>query len=115
MVKLSVSTPEAINPKSNSKTVNKTNEMMGYFNALPAADHAQLLVSLCEYDPNVHTVLAGNADTTFPHPARSLDDYMSQVDISSTKKPRPRKLSRRLILPVHIVGIFPVISFNLDS
>ncbi len=53
---------------------------MGYLNALPAADCVQLLVSLCECDPDVHTVLAGNADVTFPHPTRFLDDYMSQVN-----------------------------------
>jgi hypothetical protein len=52
MVKSSASTPEAVEPKSNSKTVNKTNKMMGYFNALPAADCEQLLISLHKYDPN---------------------------------------------------------------
>ncbi len=86
MVKSSASMPEAVNPKSNSKTVDETNEMMGYFNALPAAECAQLLVSLCKYDPNVHTILAGNADTTFPHPTRSLDDYMSQVDTACNEE-----------------------------
>jgi hypothetical protein len=86
MVKLSTSTPEAVNPKSSSKMVIKTNEMMGYFNALPAADHAQLLVSLRKYGPNDHTVPAGNADTTFPHPTRSLDNYMSQVDTACNEE-----------------------------
>jgi hypothetical protein len=80
MVKSSVSMPEAVNPKPSSKTDDKLNKMMGYFNALPAADCVPLLVSLRDCDPHVHTVLAGNADTTFPHPTRSLDDYMSQVD-----------------------------------
>jgi hypothetical protein len=64
MVKSSASTPEAVDPKSSSKTVKETNKMMGYFNALPAADRAQLLVSLRAYDPNVHMVLAGNACRT---------------------------------------------------
>jgi hypothetical protein len=68
MVKSSASTPEAVDPKSNSKMANKANEMMGYFNALPAADRAQLLISLRYYDPNVHIVPAGDAETTFPHP-----------------------------------------------
>jgi hypothetical protein len=86
MVKSSASTPEAVNTKSHSKTVDKTNEMMGYFNALPATDCAQLLISLREYDPNVHMVPAGNADTTFPHPTRSLDDYMSQVNTACNEE-----------------------------
>jgi hypothetical protein len=86
MVKSSESTPETVNPKSNSKTVDKTNKMMGYFNALPAADHAQLLVSLRKCDPNVHTVPAGNTDMTFPHPTRSLDDYMSLVDTTCNEE-----------------------------
>ncbi len=86
MVKSSASTPEAVNPKSSSKMVNKTNKMMGYFNALPAADRAQLLASLRDYDPNVHTVPAGDADTTFPHPTRSLDDYISQVDTAPNEE-----------------------------
>ncbi len=80
MVKSSASTPEAVDHKSSSTTFDETNEMMGYFNALPTADRAQLLVSLCNYDPNVNTVLASNANMTFPHPTRSLDNYMSQVN-----------------------------------
>jgi hypothetical protein len=68
MVKSSGSTPEAVNPKSSSKMAEETNKMMGYFNALPAADRAQLLISLRYYDPNVHIVPAGDAETTFPHP-----------------------------------------------
>ncbi len=59
---------------------------MSNFNALPVFDHAQLLVSLCNYDPNVHTVPAGDANTTFPHPTRSLDDYMSQVNTAPNEK-----------------------------
>jgi hypothetical protein len=86
MVKSSASTPEAVNPKSNSNTVDETNKMIGYFNAIPPADCAQLLVSLREYDPNVHTVPAGYADTTFPHPARSLDDHMSQVNTACNEE-----------------------------
>jgi hypothetical protein len=86
MVKSSASTPEAVDPKSSSKMVDGTNKMMGYFNALPAADRAQLLISLREYDPNVHTVLAGDANMTFPHPTRSLDDYMSQVDTACNEE-----------------------------
>jgi hypothetical protein len=86
MVKSSTSTPEALNPKSSSKTVEETNEMMGYFNALPAADRAQLPISPRNYDPIVHMVAAGNADTTFPHPTRSLDDYMSQVDTAQNEE-----------------------------
>ncbi len=86
MVKSSASTPEAVNPKSNSKTVDKTNEMMGYFNAFPATDRAHLLASLREYDPNVHTVPAGDADMAFPHHTRSLDDYMSQVDTARNEE-----------------------------
>ncbi len=78
--------PEAVNPKSSSKMADKTNELMGYFNALPAADFVQLLVSLRKYDPNVHTVLASNANTTLPHPTRSLDDYMSQVDTACNEE-----------------------------
>jgi hypothetical protein len=80
MVKSSVSMPEAVDHKSSSKTVNKMDKMMGCFNPLPAADCVQLLVSLRDYDPNVNTVPVGDADTTFPHPTRSLDNYMSQVD-----------------------------------
>jgi hypothetical protein len=86
MVKSSANTPEAVNLKSSSKTVDKMNKMMGYFNALPATDRAQFLVLLREYDPNVHTVPAGDADTTFPHPTRSLDDYMSQVDTACNEE-----------------------------
>jgi hypothetical protein len=86
MVKSSASRPEAVDPKASSKTANKMNKMMGYFNALPAADCTQLLVSLRKYDPNVHTVPARDADTTFPHPTRSLDDYMSQVDTSCNEE-----------------------------
>ncbi len=59
---------------------------MGYFNALPAADRAQLLLSLRNYDPNVHMVPAGDADMTFPHPTRSLDDFMSQVDTACNEE-----------------------------
>jgi hypothetical protein len=80
MVKSSASTSEAVNHESSSKMIDKTNKMMGYFNALPAADCAQLLVSLHNYNPNVHTVPASDADTTFPHPTRFLDNNMSQVD-----------------------------------
>jgi hypothetical protein len=86
MVKSSASTLEAVDPKSSSKTVNKMNKMMGYFNALPAAHRVQLLVSLRKYDPNVHTVPASNANTTFPHPTRSLDDYMSQVNTAHNEE-----------------------------
>jgi hypothetical protein len=123
MVKSSTSTPEAVDPKPNSKTVDKTNKMMGYFNALPAADHAQLLVSLPEYDPNVHMVPAGNADTTFPHPTRSLDDYMSQANTACNeevknqlyKEAKAKEAQQKSNLASTSVGIFPVISFNLDS
>jgi hypothetical protein len=80
MVKSSASMPEAVNHKSSSITVNKTNKLMDYFNALPAADCAQLLVSLRDFDPNVHLVLTVDSDTTFPHPTRSHDNYMSQVN-----------------------------------
>ncbi len=86
MVKSSTSMPEAVNPKSSSKTVDKTKKMMGYFNALPVADCAQLLISLRKYDPNVHTVLAGDANMTFPHPTKSLDDYMSQVNTACNEE-----------------------------
>jgi hypothetical protein len=86
MVKSSASTLEAVGHKSSSKTVDKTNKMMGYFNALPASDCAQLLVSARNYDPNVNTVPAGDADMTFPHPTKSLDNYMSQVDTACNEE-----------------------------
>jgi hypothetical protein len=86
MVESSASTPDAVDPKSSSKMVKETNKMMGYFNALPATNCAQLLVSLRDYDPNVHMVPAGNANTTFPHPTRSLDDCMSQVDTTCNEE-----------------------------
>ncbi len=94
--------PVAVNPKPNSKMDDKTNKMIGYFNALPAANRAQLLISLHDYDPNVHTVLAGYADRTFPHPTWSLDDYMSQVNTSHNEEVKNQlykeaKLSRGLI------------------
>ncbi len=80
MVKSSASTLEAVNHEPSSKTANKITEMMSYFNALPPADCAQFFVSLRDYDPNLHTVPAGDAETTFPHPTRSLDNDMSQVN-----------------------------------
>ena len=104
MVKSSASMPVAVNPKPNSKMDDKTNEMIGYFNALPAANRAQLLISLHDYDPNVLMVPAGYADRTFPHPPKLIPLTMRRSKISSTKKPRPRKHSRRLILPVNMVG-----------
>jgi hypothetical protein len=58
MVKSSASMPEAVNHKSSSKMVNETNKMMGYFNALPAIERAQLLVSLCNCDPNINSLSA---------------------------------------------------------
>ena len=86
MVKSSASMPEAVVHESGSQMANKIKELMSYFNALPAVDCAQLLVSLQDYNPNVHTVPAGNANMTFPHPTRSLDDYMSQVDTTCNEE-----------------------------
>jgi hypothetical protein len=36
--------------------------------------------------PLFSMVAAGYADTTFPHPTRSLDDYMSQVDTAQNEE-----------------------------
>jgi hypothetical protein len=86
MVKSSTSMPEAVGPKCSSKMVKEMNKMMSYFNALPAGDRAQLLVSLCNYDLNVYMVPAGNADMAFPHPTRSLDDYMSKANTAQNEE-----------------------------
>ncbi len=94
---------------------------MGYFNAFPATDCAQLLVSPHDNDPKVNTVPAGNADMTFPHPTKSLDNYMSQVDTTCNeevktqlyKKAKAKEAQQKANLASEYSGTIP--SHQLQS